>query len=289
MIYLDYASSTPISQSVFNAMEPFYNNKNFHYINPNSSYKIGKDLYKFIDLSRVNIAKLINAYSPSEIIFTSGATESNNIAILGSTIFSEKEKKRNHIITTKIEHVSVLKCFQFLEKKGYKVSYLSVNKYGLIDLNELSSLITNETSFVSIMHVNNEMGAVQNIEEISNLLANKNIVFHVDAAQSFGKLKIDLQNLNIDLLSISGHKIYGPKGIGALYTRLFPIKNNINPIMFGSGNERGLRPGTPFLPQIVGLGQASLDAFENYEKNTIHLKSLKQYFFLQKKKKKILF
>lgn len=280
MIYLDYASSTPISRSVLKAMNPFHNTKNFYYANSNSEHKMGILLKKYIEKARKNVSKIINSYSHSEIIFTSGATESNNIAILGSTFFSNNTSK-NHIITTKIEHVSVLNCFKFLKEKGYNVDYLSVDKYGLVSLSQLKKIITDETFFVSIMHVNNEMGSVQNIKEISHYLKSKNIIFHVDAAQSLGKTKIDVQEMDIDLLSISAHKIYGPKGIGALYSRLFPEKNKISPIMFGSKNERGLRPGTPSVSQIVGLGRACLDANKNYKENLIYLNKLK-YFFLKK-------
>ena len=277
MIYLDYASSTPISRSVVKAMYPFFNSEKHSYANSNSSHKAGELLNKNIEIARYNVSKIINSFSHSEIIFTSGATESNNMAILGSTIFSDKTEK-NHIITTKIEHASVLNCFKFLEKKGYIVDYLSVDENGIISISELKKLVTEKTFFVSIMHVNNETGATQNIEKIAEYLKKMDIIFHVDAAQSLGKIKIDVQKISVDLLSISGHKIYGPKGIGALYARLFPKKTNISPIMFGSDNERGLRPGSPSITQIVGFGKACFNADRNYEKNFIYLDNLKKFF-----------
>ena len=277
MIYLDNASSTLISKSVLDSMIPFLKQYEFFYANPNSSHKVGKLLSTYIYESRKIVSELLNAYSPSEIVFTSGATESNNLAILGSTIYSKK-KSRNHIITTKIEHVSVLKCFKFLEKNGYEVSYLSVDKNGLIYQEELKKLIKKETCLISLIHVNNETGSVQNLEMISEYIKNKDIIFHVDAVQTIGKIKINLQKLRVDLLSISGHKIYGPKGIGVLFTRLFPRKAKINPIMFGSMNENGLRPGTPFLPQIVGLGTACKDIIESQDSDIKYLNEMKNYF-----------
>lgn len=251
-IYLDYASTTPVDKRVVKEMIK-YLDVNSCFGNPSSrSHSFGWDAEKAINKSRNIIAKLINCHY-REIIFTSGATESNNLAIKGIANFYKS--KGNHIITSSTEHKSVLDTCRQLETEGFKVTYMKPNIYGYIFTEEVEKKINNKTILVSIMHINNETGIVQNVKEIAELCKKKNIIFHVDASQSVGKLVIDLNNTPIDLLSFSGHKIYGPKGIGVLYVRKNP-KVYIKTQMHGGGQEYGLRSGTLPVHQIVGIGKA---------------------------------
>lgn len=245
-IFLDNNSTTQLDPKVLDSMIPFFLEK---FGNSSSrTHYFGWEAEAAVEVARQHISKLINS-NEDEIIFTSGATESNNLS-LQNIVYS----KKNHIITLSTEHKAVLDVCSFLEKKDVKTSYLAPNKNGIIDLDKLKDNIKPETGLISIMHANNEIGVIQPIEEIGKFCKENNILFHVDAAQSYGKINIDVKKMNIDLLSISGHKIYGPKGIGALYINK---KIKINPILFGGNQEKSIRPGTLPIPLIVGLGKAS--------------------------------
>ena len=245
-IFLDNNSTTQLDPKVLDSMIPFFLEK---FGNSSSrTHYFGWEAEAAVEVARQHISKLINS-NEDEIIFTSGATESNNLS-LQNIVYS----KKNHIITLSTEHKAILDVCSFLETKDVKTSYLSPNKNGIIDLDKLKDYIKPETGLISIMHANNEIGVIQPIEEIGKFCKKNNILFHVDAAQSYGKINIDVKKMNIDLLSISGHKIYGPKGIGALYINK---KIKINPILFGGNQEKSIRPGTLPIPLIVGLGKAS--------------------------------
>ncbi|CAF0723392.1 unnamed protein product [Brachionus calyciflorus] len=249
-VYLDAQATSPVDPRVLDAMLPYMTNM---YGNPHSrTHPYGWESEKAVEKAREEVAQLINA-DPKEIIFTSGATESNNIAVKGVARFYKDSKK--HIITTQIEHKCVLDSCRALEMEGFKVTYLPVQTNGLIDLKELEKTIQPDTSLVSIMAVNNEIGVLQQIDDIGRLCRSKKVFFHTDAAQAIGKLPIDVEKSKIDLLSISGHKVYGPKGVGALYVRRKP-RVRLEPIQSGGGQERGMRSGTVPTPLVVGLGAA---------------------------------
>jgi len=251
-IYLDYASTTPIDKRVADKMFE-YMTMDGMYGNPASrSHSFGWDADEAVSQSRKHIADLINA-DPREIVWTSGATESDNLAIKGAAHFYKKKGK--HIITLKTEHKAVLDACRQLEREGFEVTYMEPMSSGLLDFKELESEIREDTVLISIMHVNNEIGVIQDIEKIGELCRSKNIIFHVDAAQSAGKIEIDLQKTKVDLMSFSAHKIYGPKGIGALYVRRKP-RVRLEAQIHGGGHERGLRSGTLPTHQIVGMGEA---------------------------------
>ncbi|KAL3316744.1 cysteine desulfurase [Cichlidogyrus casuarinus] len=261
-LYFDYQATTPMDPRVLEAMMPFLTSK---YGNPHSkTHAFGWESEAAVDRAREQVAKLIGA-SSKEIIFTSGATESNNLALKGVAHFYASKKK--HIITTQTEHKCVLDSCRVLELEGFKVTYLPVDKYGLINLDELEKALTAETSLVSIMTVNNEIGVVQPVEEIGRLCRSKKVFFHTDAAQAIGKIPIDVDKMNIDLMSVSGHKIYGPKGIGVLYVRRRP-RVRLEPIFSGGGQERGLRSGTVPTPLAVGLGAACEICMNEMEQDT---------------------
>jgi len=245
---MDYAATTPVDPRVLEAMKPYFSKK---YGNASSLHSFGQESKKAIDEARQKVAELINANS-NNIIFTSCATEANNFAIKG--IAYANKNKGNHIITSQIEHHAVLHPCQWLEKQGFKVTYLPVNKYGLVDLNELEKAIRKETILVSIMHANNEIGTIEPIEEIGKICQERGIYFHTDAVQSFGKIEINVEKMNIDLLSASAHKLYGPKGVGCLY-----IRNGIkiDSLLHGGSQEFNLRAGTENVAGIVGFGKAS--------------------------------
>ncbi|NDV92753.1 IscS subfamily cysteine desulfurase [Alteromonas sp. 345S023] len=251
-IYLDYAATTPVDPRVAEVMAKCLTIEG-NFGNPASrSYRFGWMAEEAVDVARNQISDALNC-DPREIVFTSGATESDNLAIKGVAYgYAEKGK---HIITASTEHKAVLDTCAYLEGQGYEVTYLDVDDSGLVSLNELKAAIRKDTILVSIMHVNNELGVIQDIAEIGALCRSHEILFHVDAAQSVGKVAIDLQSLPIDLLSISAHKIYGPKGIGALYVRRRP-KINLVAQIHGGGHERGMRSGTLPTHQIVGMGEA---------------------------------
>jgi len=250
-IYMDNQATTAVDPRVVEAMLPYFTEK---FGNPASrNHEFGWKAEEAVETSRAQIARLIHA-SPREIVFTSGATESDNLAIKG--VADAYRAKGNHIITQATEHKAVLDTCKRLEQSGCQVTYLPVSKDGLIDLDELRRAITPKTILISIMHANNEIGVLQPIEEIGKLAKEKNVLFHVDAAQSVGKIPVGVEKLGIDLLAISAHKIYGPKGVGALYVRRKNPRVELSPMMDGGGHERGMRSGTLNVPGIVGLGKA---------------------------------
>lgn len=272
-IYLDYQATTPMDERVLDAMMPFFTTK---YGNPHSrSHSFGWEAEKATEDARLEIAKLISANS-KEIIFTSGATEANNLALQGAYNFY-KDKKKNHIITTNVEHKCILDTCMHLEQQGANITYLKVDENGLINLKDLEDAITENTLMVSIMAVNNEIGTIQPIKEIGQICRKHNIFFHTDAAQAFGKIPIDVNECNIDMMSISGHKIYGPKGIGALFVRRKP-RVKLKSMIKGGGQERGLRSGTLPTPLIVGLGKAAEIASKEMNTEYKHIKKLGDKF-----------
>ena len=271
-IYLDYAATTPVDQRVADEMmQCLTMDGNFG--NPASrSHRFGWQAEELVDQARNDIADLINA-DPREIVFTSGATESNNLAIKGAANFNKKKGK--HIITVKTEHKAVLDTFRELERQGFEATYLDVEENGLLDLKKLEAAMRDDTVLVSVMHVNNELGVIQDITTIGEMCRERKIMFHVDAAQSAGKVKIDLQELKVDFMSFSAHKIYGPKGIGALYVRRKP-RARLEAQMHGGGHERGMRSGTLATHQIVGMGTAFRIAKQDFEKDHAHISTLRQ-------------
>lgn len=249
-IYLDYQATTPTDQRVVDAMLPYFTEK---FGNPHSrNHSFGWEAEDAVEVARGQVAKIIGA-SAKEVIFTSGATELNNLALKGVMKFYGKKKP--HMITIVTEHKCVLDSARHLEQEGYKVTYLGVKENGLVDLEELKATITDETALVSVMGVNNEIGVIQPLKEIGAICRERKVFFHTDCAQAVGKIDLDVEDMNIDLMSISGHKIYGPKGIGALFVRRRPRVRVIAQIT-GGGQERGMRSGTLPTPLIVGLGKA---------------------------------
>lgn len=249
-IYLDYSATTPIDPRVVEAMIPYLSE---HFGNPASrSHAYGWEAEKAVELARADVAALVNA-DPNEIVWTSGATESDNLAIKGAAQFYQSKGK--HIITLKTEHKAVLDTCRELERQGFEVTYLDVQEDGLLNLDAFRAALRDDTTVVSVMMVNNEVGVIQPIEEIGEICRERGIIFHVDAAQATGKVDIDLQKLKVDLMSFSAHKTYGPKGIGALYVRRKPRVRLIAQ-MHGGGHERGMRSGTLATHQIVGMGVA---------------------------------
>ncbi|MDK4576489.1 IscS subfamily cysteine desulfurase [Kingella kingae] len=271
-IYLDYAATTPIDLRVLDKMLPYMTEM---FGNPASnSHAYGWEAEEAVEEARKNIADLINADS-KEIVFTSGATESNNLAIKGAAQFYKTKGK--HLITVKTEHKAVLDTMRELERQGFEVTYLNVQENGLLDLEELKSAIRPDTILISVMWVNNEIGVIQNIPEIGKICREHKIIFHVDAAQACGKTPVDVETANVDLLSMSAHKIYGPKGIGALYVRRKP-RVRLEAQMHGGGHERGFRSGTLPTHQIVGMGEAFRLAKLELEKDTAHALKLREIF-----------
>lgn len=270
-IYLDYSSTTPVDPRVSQKMiECLTMEGNFG--NPASrSHKFGWQAEEAVDLARNQIAELVNA-DPREIVFTSGATESNNLAIKGAAKFYAKKGK--HIITLKTEHKAVLDTCRQLEREGFEVTYMDPLPNGLLDLDVFKATLRDDTVLVSIMHVNNEIGVIQDIAEIGEICRQRKILFHVDAAQSTGKVEIDLQSLKVDMMSFSGHKTYGPKGIGALYVRRKP-RVRLEAQTHGGGHERGMRSGTLATHQIVGMGEAFRIAKEEMVEETARITKLR--------------
>jgi cysteine desulfurase len=270
-IYLDYSSTTPVDVRVAEKMKDCLSLEG-NFGNPASrSHRFGWVAEEAVDIARNNIADLLNA-DPREIVFTSGATESNNLAIKGAAHFYKTRGK--HIITLKTEHKAVLDTTGQLESEGFDVTYLSPKSNGLVDLDTLKASIREDTILVSIMHVNNEIGVIQDIAAIGEICRERNIIFHVDAAQSTGKVAIDLQSLKVDLMSFSAHKTYGPKGIGALYVCRKP-KVRIEAQIHGGGHERGMRAGTLATHQIVGMGEAFRLAKEKMATENQRIKMLR--------------
>ncbi|MBD1390338.1 IscS subfamily cysteine desulfurase [Neiella sp. HB171785] len=271
-IYLDYSATTPVDPRVAEKMMQFMTTDGV-FGNPASrSHKFGWQAEEAVDIARNQIADLINA-DPREIVFTSGATESNNLAIKGAAHFYQKKGK--HLITCKTEHKAVLDTFRQLEREGFEVTYLEPESNGLIDLAKLQQALREDTIVVSIMHVNNEIGVIQDVTAIGELCRENKILFHVDAAQSAGKVPIDMAQQKIDMMSFSAHKCYGPKGIGALYVRRKP-RVRLEAQMHGGGHERGMRSGTLPTHQIVGMGEAFRLAKEEMAQENERVLALRQ-------------
>ncbi|KAI1362125.1 cysteine desulfurase [Xylaria arbuscula] len=269
-IYLDMQATTPVDPRVLDAMLPFFVGV---YGNPHSrTHAYGWESEKAVEDAREHVANLIGA-DPKEIIFTSGATESNNMSIKGVARFFGRSGKKKHIITSQTEHKCVLDSCRHLQDEGFEVTYLPVQNNGLINMQELEAAIRPDTALVSIMTVNNEIGVIQPIAEIGQLCRKNKVFFHTDAAQAVGKIPLDVNAMNIDLMSISSHKIYGPKGIGACYVRRRP-RVRIDPIISGGGQERGLRSGTIAPPLVVGFGEACRIAKEDMAYDSKYIKSL---------------
>ncbi len=246
-IYLDHNSTTPLHPEVLEAMLPYYKEA---FGNPSTIYSFGQETRKATDEAREKVANLIGA-SPEEIIFTSGGTEADNLALKG--VAAALEKKGKHIITSSIEHHAVLSALEYLEKRGYKVSFLPVDKHGWLHPGQVEEAITSQTTLISVMHANNEVGTIEPISEIGEIARKAGIYFHTDAIQTIGKIKVNVDDLKVDLLSLSAHKFYGPKGVGALYVRK---GTRIHPLIHGGYQERRRRAGTENVAGIVGLGKA---------------------------------
>jgi cysteine desulfurase len=268
-IYLDYNASTPIDRQVKKAILPFLEN---HYGNPSAKHFAGMGAKQAVENARKQVATLLHSES-SEIIFTSGATESNNHVLKG--VFQSYKDKGNHIITTKTEHPSILRPCEYLETQGVEITYIDVDPYGRVNPHDIEKAMTDQTICISVMHANNETGTIQPIEEIGEIAKKHDVLFHTDASQSIGKLPVDVEKLNVDLLSIAGHKVYAPKGIGALY-----IKDGIKLASFihGADHEDGRRAGTENVLLAVGLGEACEIARENLDGNH-QMEGLRNYFW----------
>lgn len=266
MIYMDHSATSPVDPEVFKAMEPYFVNS---YGNASTLYSLGREARKAMEESRKMVASLIGA-KIDEIIFTSGGTESDNIAIKG--IAYRLRDKGNHIITSNIEHPAVDETCKYLEKNGFEVTYLPAGEDGIVNNTDLEDAITNKTILITIMHANNEIGTIQPIKEIGAIARERKIVFHTDAVQSVGKIPVNVDDLNVDMLSLSAHKLYGPKGVGALY-----IKKGVRvePIIHGGGHEKGIRPGTENVAGIVGLGKACQIAEENLVETAQYVTSIR--------------
>lgn len=274
-IYFDYASTTPADPRVVKKMQECLSlDGNFG--NPASrSHAFGWKAEEAAEEARSNVADLVNC-DPREIVWTSGATESDNLAIKGAALFNKS--KGNHIITSKVEHKAVLDSCRQLERQGFEVTYLDPGSNGIVNADMVKDAITEQTILVSIMHVNNEIGVINNIKEIGELTREKGIIYHVDAAQSTGKVAIDLSDLEVDLMSFSAHKTYGPKGIGAMYARRKP-RIRLEAQIHGGGHERGMRSGTLATHQIVGMGEAFKIAKEDMTSDNLRIKHLRDKFW----------
>ncbi len=270
-IYMDYHATTPLDPKVLEAMMPYLTTQ---FGNAASrSHSFGWEAEEAVEKGRNQIAQLIGANS-KEIVFTSGATESINLAIKGAA--EMYREKGNHLITLSTEHKATLDCMKFLEKAGYSVTYLGVDKTGKVDLEVLKSAITDKTLLISILHGNNEIGTLQPIAEIGKIAKERGVLFHVDGAQTFGKLPINVVEMGIDLLSMSAHKVYGPKGIGALYIRRANPRVRLSPVIHGGGHERGFRSGTLNVPSIVGFGKAAEIAGQTMAEEAKRLTQLRE-------------
>ena len=247
-IYMDHSATTPVAPEVLEAMLPYFSEK---FGNASSLHSFGLEAKEALEESREKVAGLLGA-KPEEIIFTAGGTESDNLALKG--IARKNQKSGKHIITTRVEHPAILECCRKLEKEGFEVTYLPVTKEGLVEIATLESAIRSDTILISVMHANNEVGTIQPLEEIGRLASEKDIYLHTDAVQSVGKIPTDVNKLGVDLLSLSAHKLYGPKGVGALYIR---NGTRLESIIQGGGHERGLRSGTENIAGIVGLARAA--------------------------------
>lgn len=266
-IYMDHSATTPIDPKVMEAMAPYFSEK---FGNASSLHSFGREAFEAIQESRRKVADLIGA-SPEEIIFTGGGTESDNLAIIGLAR-KMKTKGRDHVITSKIEHPAVLETCRSLEEEGFKVTYLEVDKDGLVCPEAIRRAITDKTALITVMHANNEIGTIEPIEEIGEIASERGVTFHTDAVQSVGKIPVDVNKIRVDLLSLSAHKIYGPKGVGALYIRKGV---SLQPLIHGGGHERGLRSGTENVAGIVGLGASAELARLRLEEDSKHLTKLR--------------
>ena len=268
-IYLDYNASTPIAEEVRKAMIPFLEN---HYGNPSALHPAGVGAKQAVEHARNQVATLLKC-KPSEIVFTGGASESNNHVLKG--VFQRLKEKGNHMITTKIEHPSIIKPCEYLEKQGANITYIEVDQFGRVNPHDIEEAITDQTILISVMHANNEVGTLQPIEEISKIAKKHHILFHTDASQSIGKVPVDVRELDVDFLSIAGHKVYAPKGIGALYIR---EGIEIESLIHGAGHESGRRAGTESALLAVGLGEACEVASQHLEQNN-QIQELRDYFW----------
>lgn len=262
-VYLDHNATTPVIKPVLDAMQPFFEQQ---FGNPSSSHWLGIEARDAVEASRKHVADLINA-TPEEIIFTSCATESNNLAIQGVSL--SKLAMGGHIVTSAVEHASVLEVCRYCETMGFQLTVVPVDTFGRVDPEDIQKAIRPETILISVMHANNETGTIQPVEDIGRLAHEKDVLFHVDAAQSVGKIPVDVQAIQADFLTVAGHKFYGPKGIGALYIRR---EAGLKKILHGAGHEKGLRPGTENVPAIIGLGAACRIAHETLHERMQHLR-----------------
>ncbi len=270
MIYLDYNATTPIDKEVAREMEPYLKT---HFGNPSSTYQYGIKTKNAIEKARERVSTLLGC-KPSEIVFTSGGTESNNFAIKG-VAFKNKDEG-NHIITTQIEHPAVMEVCKYLEQHGFEISYLPVDEFGLVSVSDIKKAITPKTILITIMHANNEVGTIQPIRQISKIAKENGVIMHTDAAQSVGKIPTDLNYLGVDLLSIAGHKLYAPKGIGALYVRQ-GLK--LEKLIHGAGQEQKRRAGTENVLEIVGLGKACEIANRDLDKFNSHTRNMRDNLY----------
>jgi cysteine desulfurase len=263
---MDHSATSPVDIEVFNAMKPYFVES---YGNASTLYSLGREARRAMESSREKVASIIGA-NTDEIIFTSGGTESDNIAIKGTAY--RFKRRGNHIITSNIEHPAVDETCKYLEKNGFEVTYLPVEKDGIVNSSDLEDAITDKTILITVMHANNEIGTIQPISEIGEIARENKIYFHADAVQSVGKIPVNVEELNVDMLSLSAHKLYGPKGVGALY-----IKKGVRvePIIHGGGHEKGIRPGTENVAGIVGLGKACEIAENNLEEEAQYLTSMR--------------
>lgn len=266
LIYMDYSSTTPVDPLVLEAMMPYFST---NFGNASSLYNLGRGSHEAMDVSRENIAKLMGA-EPSEIIFTSGGTEGDNLCIKG--IAHARKDKGKHIITSAIEHPAVLRSCQYLEKNGFEVTYLPVNNEGIILLSDLESALRDDTTLVTVMMANNEIGTIQEIGEMSRLAHERGALMHTDAVQTCGRVPIDVNDLGVDLLTISGHKFYGPKGVGAIYLRK---GTRLEPMIHGGGHEKNIRSGTENIPGMVGMGKAAELASERMMQDNPRIQSMR--------------
>ncbi|HII84679.1 MAG TPA: cysteine desulfurase NifS [Methanobacterium subterraneum] len=266
MSYMDHSATSPVDPEVLEAMLPYFKES---FGNASTLYSLGREARTAMEKARKQVASLIGARA-EEVYFTSGGTESDNLAIKGT--ISRLKGKGNHIITSAIEHPAVEETCKYLEKNGYTVTYLPVGEDGIVKMEDLKDSIREDSILITIMHANNEIGTIQPIKEIGALAREKGIYFHTDAVQSVGKIPVNVEDMKVDLLSISAHKLYGPKGVGALYIRKGV---RIDPLFHGGGHEREMRPGTENIPGIVGLGKACQLAEENLDKNMEYVSSLR--------------
>lgn len=269
-IYLDYNASTPIAPEVVAEMLPYFNT---NYGNPSSAYVPGRINKLAIEKARKQVASLINA-KPEEIYFTGSATESNNLAIRGIALANAD--KGRHIISSAVEHPAVIEVCKYLASLGWEITYLPVDRFGAVNPADVENAIRKDTVLITIMHANNEVGTIQPIEKIGAIAQEHKILFHTDAAQSLGKIEVDVQKLNVDLLTIAGHKLYAPKGIGSLYIKQ---GTKIENVIYGGSQERGIRPGTENVPYMVGLGKACELAQKNLPANSKHLSAMRNKLF----------